>query len=193
MALTGVKNSLRGQMFEKFYVVTLQFWKSNPSILTVQRTAMLRKQQIQQQQLQQQSSSNTGSDEVLHALFEAPVQSKSLSKSLSCKMFFPHLQDSSSSDESDDDSKSRSKGWVTVYLPWNPITFLKHMRLWSRSACGLRLPWCFVCRSGSDSDSGSGSGSGSSDSSAEEEANSDESVSDYEPSHKVKSRKPSNK
>lgn len=48
-----------------------------------------------------------------------------------------------------------------------------------------------MCRSGSDSDSGSGSGSGSSDSSAEE--NSDESVSDYEPSHKVKSRKPSNK
>ncbi|KTF84689.1 hypothetical protein cypCar_00019102 [Cyprinus carpio] len=100
------------------------FWKSNPSILTVQRTAMLRKQQLQQQQ----SSSNTGSDE-----------------------------DSSSSDESDDESKSRSKG------------------------------------SGSDSDSGSGSGSGSSDSSAEEEENSDESVSDYEPSHKVKSRKPSNK
>uniref|UniRef100_A0A673HG32 Chromodomain-helicase-DNA-binding protein 1-like n=1 Tax=Sinocyclocheilus rhinocerous TaxID=307959 RepID=A0A673HG32_9TELE len=102
------------------------FWKSNPSILTVQRSAMLRKQQLQQQQ--QQSSSNTGSDE-----------------------------DSSSSDESDDDSKSRSKG------------------------------------SGSDSDSGSGSGSGSSDSSAEEKGNSDESVSDYEPSHKVKSRKPSNK
>ncbi|KAK9967910.1 hypothetical protein ABG768_002273 [Culter alburnus] len=103
------------------------FWKSNPSILTVQRSAMIRKQQLQQQQqIQPQSSSNTGSDE-----------------------------DSSSSDESDDDSKSRSKG------------------------------------SGSDSDSGSGSGSGSSDSSAEE--NSDESVSDYEPSHKVKSRKPSNK
>uniref|UniRef100_A0A8C1FCQ7 Chromodomain helicase DNA binding protein 1 n=1 Tax=Cyprinus carpio carpio TaxID=630221 RepID=A0A8C1FCQ7_CYPCA len=38
-----------------------------------------------------------------------------------------------------------------------------------------------------------GSGSGSSDSSAEEQENSDESVSDYEPSHKVKSRKPSNK
>ncbi len=50
-----------------------------------------------------------------------------------------------------------------------------------------------MCRSGSDSDSGSGSGSGSSGSSAEEEGNSDESVSDYEPSHKVKSRKPSNK
>uniref|UniRef100_A0A8C1KQV2 Chromodomain helicase DNA binding protein 1 n=1 Tax=Cyprinus carpio TaxID=7962 RepID=A0A8C1KQV2_CYPCA len=91
------------------------FWKSNPSILTVQRTAMLRKQQLQQQQ----SSSNTGSDEVLRALTAA--------------------------------------------------------------------------QSGSDSDSGSGSGSGSSDSSAEEEENSDESVSDYEPSHKVKSRKPSNK
>uniref|UniRef100_A0A671RGP2 Chromodomain-helicase-DNA-binding protein 1-like n=1 Tax=Sinocyclocheilus anshuiensis TaxID=1608454 RepID=A0A671RGP2_9TELE len=101
------------------------FWKSNPSILTVQRSAMLRKQQLQQQQ---QSSSNTGSDE-----------------------------DSSSSDELDDDSKSRSKG------------------------------------SGSDSGSGSGSGSGSSDSSAEEQGISDESVSDYEPSHKVKSRKPSNK
>uniref|UniRef100_A0A673I1Z9 Chromodomain-helicase-DNA-binding protein 1-like n=1 Tax=Sinocyclocheilus rhinocerous TaxID=307959 RepID=A0A673I1Z9_9TELE len=94
------------------------FWKSNPSILTVQRSAMLRKQQLQQQQLQQQSSSNTGSDEVLFA-----------------------------------------------------------------NACGYK----------SDSDSGSGSGSGSSDSSAEEKGNSDESVSDYEPSHKVKSRKPSNK
>uniref|UniRef100_A0A673I1R3 Chromodomain-helicase-DNA-binding protein 1-like n=1 Tax=Sinocyclocheilus rhinocerous TaxID=307959 RepID=A0A673I1R3_9TELE len=88
------------------------------SILTVQRSAMLRKQQLQQQQLQQQSSSNTGSDEVLFA-----------------------------------------------------------------NACGYK----------SDSDSGSGSGSGSSDSSAEEKGNSDESVSDYEPSHKVKSRKPSNK
>ncbi|XP_051972225.1 chromodomain-helicase-DNA-binding protein 1 isoform X2 [Xyrauchen texanus] len=60
------------------------FWKSNPSILTVQRSAMLRKQeqlQLQQEQLQQQqSSSNSGSDE-----------------------------DSSSSDDSDDDSKSKSK------------------------------------------------------------------------------------
>ncbi|XP_057176821.1 chromodomain-helicase-DNA-binding protein 1-like isoform X2 [Triplophysa rosa] len=109
------------------------FWKSNPSILTVQRTAMLRKQQLQQQQQQQlhhqpQSTSNSGSDE-----------------------------DSSSSD-SDDDSKSKSKG------------------------------------SGSDSDSGSdsGSGSGSSESSAVE-GNSEESVSDYDPSHKVKSRKPPNK
>ncbi|XP_056591862.1 chromodomain-helicase-DNA-binding protein 1 isoform X2 [Triplophysa dalaica] len=112
------------------------FWKSNPSILTVQRTAMLRKQQLQQQQQQQQqqlhhqpqSTSNSGSDE-----------------------------DSSSSD-SDDDSKSKSKG------------------------------------SGSDSDSGSdsGSGSGSSESSAEG-GKSEESVSDYEPSHKVKSRKPPNK
>ncbi|XP_051540956.1 chromodomain-helicase-DNA-binding protein 1-like isoform X4 [Myxocyprinus asiaticus] len=106
------------------------FWKSNPSILTVQRSAMLRKQ-LQQQQLQQQSSSSSDLDE-----------------------------DSSSSDDSDDDSKSKSKG------------------------------------SGSDSnsgsDSGSGFGSGSSGSPAEEE-NRDESVSDYEPSHKVKSRKPPNK
>lgn len=56
----------------------------------------------------------------------------------------------------------------------------------------------FCHRTGSDSDSGSGSesgsGSDSSDSSAEEEPeNSEESVSDYEPSHKVKSRKPPNK
>ncbi|XP_051540958.1 chromodomain-helicase-DNA-binding protein 1-like isoform X6 [Myxocyprinus asiaticus] len=46
--------------------------------------------------------------------------------------------------------------------------------------------------SNSGSDSGSGFGSGSSGSPAEEE-NRDESVSDYEPSHKVKSRKPPNK
>lgn len=57
----------------------------------------------------------------------------------------------------------------------------------------------FVCRSGSgsDSDSGSGSDSGSnsgSDSSKEAEGeNSDASASDYEPSHKVKSRKPPTK
>lgn len=106
------------------------FWKSNPSILTVQRSAMLRKQQLQQQQLHHppQSSSNSGSDE-----------------------------DSSSSDDSDDDSKSKSKG------------------------------------SGSDSDSGSDSGSGSSSASSAEEGNSEESMSDYEPSLKVKSRKPPNK
>lgn len=57
---------------------------------------------------------------------------------------------------------------------------------------------CLCDRTGSDSDSASGSGSGSgsdsSNSSAEEEAeNSEESVSDYEPSHKVKSRKPPNR
>ncbi|KAM9096863.1 chromodomain-helicase-DNA-binding protein 1 isoform 2-T2 [Sarcophilus harrisii] len=38
-----------------------EFWKSNPSILAVQRSAMLRKQQQQQQQ--QQTSSNSGSEE----------------------------------------------------------------------------------------------------------------------------------
>ncbi|KAE8635713.1 hypothetical protein XENTR_v10002714 [Xenopus tropicalis] len=59
-----------------------EFWKSNPSILAVQRSAMLRKQQLQQQQQQQrqQASSNSGSDE-----------------------------DSSSSDESDEDSSSDNK------------------------------------------------------------------------------------
>ncbi|XP_040277512.1 chromodomain-helicase-DNA-binding protein 1 [Bufo bufo] len=43
-----------------------EFWKSNPSILAVQRSAMLRKQQLQQQQQLQQrppASSNSGSDE----------------------------------------------------------------------------------------------------------------------------------
>ena len=40
----------------------LQFWKSSPSILAVQRSAMLKKQQQQQQQ--HQASSNSGSEEV---------------------------------------------------------------------------------------------------------------------------------
>ncbi|XP_023253615.1 chromodomain-helicase-DNA-binding protein 1 [Seriola lalandi dorsalis] len=105
-----------------------EFWKSNPSILAVQRSAMLRKQQLQQQQQQlqrRQSSSNSGSDE-----------------------------DSSSSDESDSSSGSKRR------------------------------------RNSGSSDSGSGSGSGS-DSSAED--NSDETASDYEPSHKIKSRKPPTK
>ncbi|XP_061836669.1 chromodomain-helicase-DNA-binding protein 1 [Nerophis lumbriciformis] len=103
------------------------FWKSNPSILAVQRSAMLRKQQQQQQQQQQQrqSSSNTGSDE-----------------------------DSSSSDESDSSSGSKRR------------------------------------RNSGSSDSGSGSGSGS-DSSVEN--NSDETASDYEPCHTIKSQKPPTK
>jgi chromodomain-helicase-DNA-binding protein 1 len=41
----------------------LQFWKSSPSILAVQRSAMLKKQQQQQQQ-QLPASSNSGSEEV---------------------------------------------------------------------------------------------------------------------------------
>ncbi|KAF3702432.1 Chromodomain-helicase-DNA-binding protein 1 [Channa argus] len=104
-----------------------EFWKSNPSILAVQRSAMLRKQQQQQQQ--RQSSSNSGSDE-----------------------------DSSSSDESDTSSGSKR-----------------------RKNSGS---------SGSESGSASGSGSGS-DSSVED--NSDETASDYEPSHKIKSKKPPTK
>uniref|UniRef100_A0A7N6A2T5 DNA helicase n=1 Tax=Anabas testudineus TaxID=64144 RepID=A0A7N6A2T5_ANATE len=105
-----------------------EFWKSNPSILAVQRSAMLRKQQ-QQQQLQRQSSSNSGSDE-----------------------------DSSSSDESDTSSGSKRR---------------KNSRSSDSGSC-----------------SGSGSGSGS-DSSVED--NSEETASDYEPSHKIKSRKPPTK
>ncbi|XP_033845032.1 chromodomain-helicase-DNA-binding protein 1 [Periophthalmus magnuspinnatus] len=106
-----------------------EFWKSNPSILAVQRSAMLRKQQQQQQQQQRQSSSNSESDE-----------------------------DSSSSDDSDSSSGSKTR----------------------RNS------------GSSDSESGSGSGSGSgSDSSAGD--NSDETASDYEPSHKAKSKKPPSK
>uniref|UniRef100_A0A9J7YQD3 Chromodomain helicase DNA binding protein 1 n=1 Tax=Cyprinus carpio carpio TaxID=630221 RepID=A0A9J7YQD3_CYPCA len=55
------------------------FWKSNPSILTVQRTAMLRKQQLQQQQ----SSSNTGSDEVLHYTLALHVEEENSDESVS--------------------------------------------------------------------------------------------------------------
>ncbi|KAL4617640.1 chromodomain-helicase-DNA-binding protein 1 [Arapaima gigas] len=120
-----------------------EFWKSNPSILAVQQSAMLRKQQLQlqqhqQQQAQQDSSSNSDSDE-----------------------------DSSSSEDSDSSSQDKRK------------------RKRNESA------------SGSDSESGSGSGSDSgSDSgseSSDEGENTDETVSDYEPSHKVKSRKPPNR
>lgn len=51
-------------VFSKFHlslaIFLLQFWKSSPSILAVQRSAMLKKQQQQQQQ----ASSNSGSEEV---------------------------------------------------------------------------------------------------------------------------------
>ncbi|XP_033870766.3 chromodomain-helicase-DNA-binding protein 1 isoform X1 [Acipenser ruthenus] len=117
-----------------------EFWKSNPSILAVQRSAMLRKQQQQQQQ--QQSSSDSGSDE-----------------------------DSSSSDESDDDSSSQNK----------------------RKKKRKDEDW-HLSDSRPESRSGSNSGSDSgSDSSDDQGGNSDESVSDFEPNHKVKSRKPPNR
>ncbi|KAM9735348.1 chromodomain-helicase-DNA-binding protein 1 [Menidia menidia] len=104
-----------------------EFWKSNPSILAVQRSAMLRKQQQQQQQ--RRGSSNSGSDE-----------------------------DSSSSDESDSSSGSKGR------------------------------------RNSGSSDSGSGSGSGSdSESDSSPDENSNETASDYEPSHKFKCRKPPTK
>ncbi|XP_056146515.1 chromodomain-helicase-DNA-binding protein 1 isoform X2 [Lampris incognitus] len=105
-----------------------EFWKSNPSILAVQRSAMLRKQQQLQQR--RQSSSNSASDE-----------------------------DSSSSDESDSSSGSRRRR--------------------RRRNSGSSV-------SGTGSDSGSGSDSDS----ASAGDNSDETASDYEPSHKVRSRKP---
>uniref|UniRef100_A0A3B5MHD2 Uncharacterized protein n=1 Tax=Xiphophorus couchianus TaxID=32473 RepID=A0A3B5MHD2_9TELE len=46
-----------------------EFWKSNPSILAVQRSAMLRKQQQQQRQ----ASSNSGSDETMASDLEALI------------------------------------------------------------------------------------------------------------------------
>uniref|UniRef100_A0A8C5BRW0 DNA helicase n=1 Tax=Gadus morhua TaxID=8049 RepID=A0A8C5BRW0_GADMO len=104
------------------------FWKSNPSILAVQRSAMLRKQQLHQQH-QQQSSSNSGSDQACYF-------------------------DSSSSDS---DSSSGSKK--------------RH-------------------NSGSDSGSGSNSGSGSGSDTSGDGEKSEETASDYEPSTKVKSRRP---
>uniref|UniRef100_A0A8C2FAG9 Chromodomain helicase DNA binding protein 1 n=1 Tax=Cyprinus carpio TaxID=7962 RepID=A0A8C2FAG9_CYPCA len=74
------------------------FWKSNPSILTVQRTAMLRKQQLQQQQ----SSSNTGSDEVLHALTAALANARNGKNNKAPKK----KPSRSSSDEEDDYKKA---------------------------------------------------------------------------------------
>ncbi|XP_039614859.1 chromodomain-helicase-DNA-binding protein 1 isoform X1 [Polypterus senegalus] len=125
-----------------------EFWKSNPSILTVQRSAILRKQQQQQQQqhTQQQSSSNSTSDGVIN----------------------------SSSSEDSDDASSKSKR--------------KKKRKdedWQMSGSGSG--------SQSDSESESGSGSDSDSNSSEEGGISDESASDYEPNHKVKSRKPPNR
>uniref|UniRef100_A0A8C1U767 Chromodomain helicase DNA binding protein 1 n=1 Tax=Cyprinus carpio TaxID=7962 RepID=A0A8C1U767_CYPCA len=74
------------------------FWKSNPSILTVQRTAMLRKQQLQQQQ----SSSNTGSDEVLRALTAAQANARNGRNNKAPKKKPSH----SSSDDEDDYKKA---------------------------------------------------------------------------------------
>uniref|UniRef100_A0A8C1KQI8 Chromodomain helicase DNA binding protein 1 n=1 Tax=Cyprinus carpio TaxID=7962 RepID=A0A8C1KQI8_CYPCA len=77
------------------------FWKSNPSILTVQRTAMLRKQQLQQQQ----SSSNTGSDEVLRALTAAQANARNGRNNKA-----PKKKPSRSSSDDEDDYKKALAG-----------------------------------------------------------------------------------
>ena len=66
------------------FIDWLQFWKSNPSILTVQRSAMLRKQQQQQQR---RTSSNSGSDEVkIHA--ENSTTTSAVVVLLWCSLFY---------------------------------------------------------------------------------------------------------
>ena len=55
------------QYIDTVELLLQQFWKSNPSILAVQRSAMLRKQQLHQQH-QQQSSSNSGSDQACYSV-----------------------------------------------------------------------------------------------------------------------------
>lgn len=165
----------------------LQFWKSNPSILAVQRSAMLRRQQLQQQQQQQrQSSSNSGSDEVCFILLQTLT--------LPQKHFSCYLNGSQStiryciSVPKSNDHNLTFHAFCFVFLIFCGMFFQDSSSSdESDSSSGSKMR-----RKSGSSDSGSGSESGSgsgSDSSAEES----ETASDYEPSHKIKSRKPPTK
>uniref|UniRef100_A0A8C5FAV3 DNA helicase n=1 Tax=Gadus morhua TaxID=8049 RepID=A0A8C5FAV3_GADMO len=100
------------------------FWKSNPSILAVQRSAMLRKQQLHQQH-QQQSSSNSGSDQAcyfVHYLYvthcmasNKPVVDALISLKILIKQSINNcnqrkVHKGSSSDDDDDYKKAMSAG-----------------------------------------------------------------------------------
>ncbi|XP_069481555.1 chromodomain-helicase-DNA-binding protein 1 [Ambystoma mexicanum] len=115
-----------------------EFWKSSPSILAIQRSAMLRKHP----QLQHQPQPHTATDS-------------------------ESAEDSSSNDNTEDESSIENKKKKHKDEDWN------------------------MSRSGSGSDSSSGSDSESITNG--QKSSCEGSESDYEPSHKVKSRKPPNR
>ncbi|OBS64479.1 hypothetical protein A6R68_06976, partial [Neotoma lepida] len=77
-----------------------EFWKSNPSILAVQRSAMLNKKQPQQPQQQHPASSNSGSEEDSSSSEDSEDSSNSESE---------EERDKSSCDETESDYEPKNK------------------------------------------------------------------------------------
>ncbi|XP_049594392.1 chromodomain-helicase-DNA-binding protein 1 [Syngnathus scovelli] len=98
-----------------------EFWKSNPSILAVQRSAMLRKQQLQQQQQQQQqqrqSSSNSGSDEDSSSSDDSDSSSGSKRRRNSGSSDSGSDSGSGSGSGSDSSADNNSEGTASDYEP----------------------------------------------------------------------------
>ncbi|KAF7216703.1 chromodomain-helicase-DNA-binding protein 1 isoform X1 [Nothobranchius furzeri] len=92
-----------------------EFWKSNPSILAVQRSAMLRKQQLQQQQ--RQGSSNSGSDEDSSSSDESETSSGSKKRRNSGSSDSGSGSGSGSDSASDSSAEENSNETTSDYEP----------------------------------------------------------------------------
>ncbi|XP_078252560.1 chromodomain-helicase-DNA-binding protein 1 isoform X1 [Rhinoraja longicauda] len=93
-----------------------EFWKSNPSILAVQRSGMLRKQHLQQQQL----SSNNSSEEESSSSDDSDEDSSSEDTARHVKRRDEDWQ-MSGSEEEDDREKSTSGDSESDYQPNNKV------------------------------------------------------------------------
>ncbi|XP_037340666.2 chromodomain-helicase-DNA-binding protein 1 [Pungitius pungitius] len=103
-----------------------EFWKSNPSILAVQRSAMLRKQHQQQQQQQQQqqkrqSSSNSGSDEDSSSSDGSDTSSGSKRRRNSASSDSGSASGSASGSGSDSSAEDNSEETASDYEPSHKI------------------------------------------------------------------------
>ncbi|XP_061703590.1 chromodomain-helicase-DNA-binding protein 1 isoform X2 [Syngnathoides biaculeatus] len=103
----------------KSNIVGAEFWKSNPSILAVQRSALLRKQQLQQQQ-QRQSSSNSGSDEDSSSSDESDSSTGSKRRRNSGSSDSGSDSGSGSGSRSDSSAENNSDETASDYEPSQP-------------------------------------------------------------------------
>ncbi|XP_029024995.1 chromodomain-helicase-DNA-binding protein 1 [Betta splendens] len=115
------KSKQKMELPNKSNIDGAEFWKSNPSILAVQRSAMLRKQQQQQQQQQRQSSSNSGSDEDSSSSDESDASSGSKRRTNSGCSDSGSVSGSASGSGSDSSAEDNSDETASDYEPSHTI------------------------------------------------------------------------